>query len=181
MLEMFVDGELQPTVYIMVAVFTLVNLLFWFGGLPYLMLKIGRPKSRRKFFLFMTLYTLIVLGLHVFYLYLSCLYENGYSANGYTANLGDAFYILFAAEFVLFLAAGIISFNFFKHTNIADVVPPAEYRHIKPVKAKVTSIDEKTVVEYNGKEYILSKNFKFRLRDNVKVRLIEGRENCYLA
>ncbi len=181
MLEMFVDGELQPALYIMVAVFALVILLLWFGGVPYLMLKFGRPKSRNKFFWVMVFYTFAVMGLHILYLYLCCIYDNGYSLSGYTSELGRAFYILAAVEFTLFAAAGLISFNVFKHTNVADVVLPAEYRHIRPVKAKVTSIDEKTVVEYNGKEYKMSKNFRFRLRDTVKVRLIEDRENCYLA
>lgn len=181
MIDMFVNGELSLPVYVMTAVFALVMLLFWFGGVPYLAVKFGKPASLRRFCLLMTLYTLIVAGCYIFYLYLLCIYDLSGIISGNTPDLDGAFYILAAAEFLAFAAAGIISFNVFKHSNGVDVLPPAQYRHKKPVKATVVGIDEKTTVEYDGKNYVLSKNFRFRLREKIKVRLAEETGKAYLA
>ena len=57
----------------------------------------------------------------------------------------------------------------------------ARFAAVRPVKAKVMQIENITEVEYEEKLYRLSKDFPFKLRDVVKVRLIEGEETCYLA
>ncbi|GEM_PF-2939918 len=183
MISWLIDGELSLSMYVMIAVFSFVSLLFWFGGVPYLFVKFSKPVSKRMFNLLMILYVLVITAFNGVFLFIDDVYYKSYNASIVVNDItpSTAYYIIMAVIFVLCVIAGIISCNIFKYSNGVDVTLPHEYKGIKPVKAKVMSIDDKTVVEYNGKNYVLSKNFNFRLRDTVKVRIIEDRENCYIA
>lgn len=173
------------TVGQLMIVFTIVSMiisgLFWFVGVPMLALKFGKPISRHKFFRNMVIYSLFILAGNVLttIAQFRLITENAdYLAQ---ESLNRFLYIGMAKNVVWTLVFFLISYTILKFTKSVDVKLPAEFKHIKPVKATVMEVDSNTAVEYNEKRYVLSKPFKFMLRDTVKVRIIEGNENCYLA
>ncbi|MBQ8940831.1 MAG: hypothetical protein IJ062_03265 [Firmicutes bacterium] len=169
-----------PRFIVALVTMCILCILFWYVAVPYIAVKFFKPVSRVKFFIRMMLYAAFLSALYAFWFYAEYkMAEDSFMDETlYAGNIAVAFIV--GAAIISFVSA-IISYNIFKHTKGVDVALPYDYIRAKTVKAKVTEVDSLTAVEYNQKTYYLSKNFNFRLRDEVKVKLIEDRENCYLA
>ena len=177
----FIAGNgFDPRFVVALVTMCVFCILFWYAAVPYLAVRFFKPVSRTGFFIRMMLYAAFLSAFYAFWFYgeYKMAVENFVDESMYAVSIVGVFSI--GAAIVSFVSA-IVSYNIFKHTKGVDVALPYDYRHAKTVKAKVTEVDSITAVEYNQKTYRLSKNFNFRLRDEVKVKLIEDRENCYLA
>ena len=173
-------GGLEPIVWIFYIFSMLFVSILLYIGIPLFALRVGRPVSRRGLSVRLLIYTAFIL-----LMYAAVLCEAfDYSLN----NVAEAWEESDKGTFILVTVIGFMPFAFIPvvwcimcNTNKVDVRLPQDYILVRPVKANVTESGENAGVEYNGKKYLFAKSFEFKLRDKVKVRIIEGREYCYLA
>ncbi|MBR6401495.1 MAG: hypothetical protein IKS17_09820 [Firmicutes bacterium] len=169
---------------VLIVTMAILCVMFWYAAVPYLCVRFGRPVSRNRFLLRMILYTAVLILLHTVWFFAESAEAYGFDptmASTYPPELMNVVAIIALIVSITACAAAVISYNVFKHTRGVDVRLPEDYRRVKPVKATVTQVDSLTAVEYGGNKYYMAKNFHCTLRDHIRVRIIEGRENCYLA
>ena len=180
LLAEYAESENFAPLMAMVAVVAIVmNGLIWNIGIHALVMRLFKPVGRLRFYGNMVIYALLTAVIGAVWAYTNC---NFLDKEMYmSGDMLQVMIMVYAAEAVLTpLIFGIIACIVLAETRSVDRNMPARFYGARAVKATVIETDPLTAVEYEGRRYVLSKSFRVRLRDRIKVRIKDDEEKAYL-
>lgn len=173
------SSNFAPLMAIVAVIAIVMNGLIWNIGLPALGMRFFKPVGRGRFYVNMVVYALLTAAIGGMWAYLNYRFVD--LEMSMPEDMLRVLVTVYIAENVLTpLIFGSIACVVLADTRSVDKPLPLRFHGARAVKALVTETDPLTAVEYEGKRYVLSKSFRVRLRDKIKVRIIEDEEKAYL-